>query len=64
MPIIEITRTEAMKLIHDRTNRYQIDQMSDERLGHFITEIGYGIDETVPHYGCEFKIKENERTKT
>ena len=57
MSILKIRREEAIKLIHDRTNRYQLEKMSDQRLADFLTEIGYGIDPQVPCYGWEFEIK-------
>ena len=64
MPILKITRSEAIKLIYDRVNSYQIEKMSDQRLADFLTEIGYGIDQKVPCYGWEFEIeKKNENRK-
>jgi len=57
MPILKIRRDEAIKLIHDRTNPYQLEKMSDQRLSEFLTEIGYGIDLNVPCYGWEFEIR-------
>jgi hypothetical protein len=65
MSILRIRRDEAIKLIHDRTNAYQLDKMSDDQLTEFISKIGYGIDVNVPYYGWKFKIKEDEiRKKT
>lgn len=57
MPILKISRNEAIKLIHDRTNPYQLEKMSDHRLAEFLTEMGYGVDTQVPYYGWEFQIK-------
>ena len=64
MPILKIRRDEAIKLVHDRTNAYQLEKMSDQRLIDFLTEIGYGIDPNVPCYGWEFKMEKNENKKT
>ena len=56
MKKVKIRRDEAIKLIYDRTNSYQLDKMSDERLSAFLMEIGFGIDPEVPYYGWEFEI--------
>lgn len=61
MMTLEINRSAAIKLIHDRTNWYKLEHMTDKELADFLTKIGYGVDTNIPYYDCDFKIKENEK---
>jgi hypothetical protein len=58
MPILKIRRDEAIKLIHDRTNGYQIEHMSNEELGIFVSSMGEKNNIQGLLYGCDIKIKE------
>ena len=64
MPIVKIRRDEAIKLIHDRTNGYQLEHMSDEELGIFLSTMGSKNNIQGLLYGLEFKIVKNENKKT
>jgi hypothetical protein len=60
---VNITRSEAYKLIHDRLNAYRLNKMSNEELIDIIESIGIGNNINLPYYGTEFTIKENEHKK-
>jgi len=60
MPKIQIRRDEAIKLIHDRTNGYQIEHMSDEELGIFTSSMGEKNNIQGLLYGYEFEIIKND----
>lgn len=57
MPIMKIRRDEVIKLIHDRTNGYQLEHMSDEELGIFISTMGEKNNIQGLLYGYKIEIK-------
>jgi|TARA_R110000851_G_scaffold112921_3_gene237297 hypothetical protein len=51
---LEITRKEAVSLVHKRL--LSLDELSDSELESLIEDLGYGDDTNLSHYGCNFSI--------